>query len=139
MKLFKYINQAGGILAGLFFIVMVLLVRKGIDGRSYYVVGTLFLIFSAMFIVTACVLMFRSLMWYICKRRFGALIRHYTYAYIGFYVLLILIDHITMGNISWAHNIFYSFMGAMLELYIQGYRLEFNKQNPEPEPVAEQV
>ena len=56
MKLFKYINQAGGIFAALFFLVMVSLVRRGIIGKAYYAVGTLFLIFSAMFIVTALVL-----------------------------------------------------------------------------------
>ena len=57
MKLFKYINQAGGIFAALFFLVMVSLVRRGIIGKAYYAVGTLFLIFSAMFI-PCCVIIY---------------------------------------------------------------------------------
>ena len=139
MKLFKYINQAGGIFAALFFLVMVSLVRRGILGKAYYVVGTLFLIFSAMFIVTACVLMIRSLMWHIRNKKLGAMIRHYIYAYFGFYVLLILIDHITMGSVSWAHNLLYSFIGAMLELYFHCYRLEFIKKNRTPVPETEEA
>ena len=139
MKLFKYINQAGGIFAALFFLVMVSLVRREIIGKAYYAVGTLFLIFSAMFIVTALVLMFRSLMWHIRNKKLGTLLRHYIYAYVGFYVLLIVVDHITMGSISWAHNLLYSFIGAMLELYVHGYRLEFIKKNADAEPAEEEA
>lgn len=139
MKLFKYINQAGGVFAALLFIVMVWLVRRGIVGKAYYVVGTFFLIFSAMFIVTACVLVFRSLMWHIRSRKLGSMVRHYLYAYFGFYVLLMIVDHITMGSISWAHNLLYSLIGAMLELYAHGYKLEFIRKNPDPEPDAEEA
>lgn len=139
MKLFKYINQAGGVFAAVFFMIMVVLVRKGIIGKSYYVVGMVFLVFAAMFLVTACVLMFRSLMWHIRNKRLGTMLRHYVYAYLGFYVLLIIIDHITMGSISWWHNLLYSMIGAMLEVYAHGYKLEFIKKNAEPEPDAEEV
>ena len=139
MKLFKYINQAGGVFAALFFIVMVSLVRRGIIGKAYYIIGAIFLIFSAMFIVTAFILMFRSLMWHIRNKKLGTMVRHYFYAYFGFYILLIIIDHITMGSISWAHNLLYSFIGAMLELYFHGYKLEFIKKNDNPAPDAEEV
>ncbi len=139
MKLFKYINQAGGIFAAVFFLVMVGLVRKGIDGRSYYVVGSFFLIFAAMFLVAACVLMFRSLMWHIRNKKLGSLLRHYVYAYIAFYILLMILDHITMGSISWAHNLLYALIGAMLELYVHGYRLEFNPKMAEPDEEAEEA
>ena len=67
------------------------------------------------------------------------MLRHYVYAYLGFYVLLIIIDHITMGSISWWHNLLYSMIGAMLEVYAHGYKLEFIKKNAEPEPDAEEV
>ena len=55
------------------------------------------------------------------------------------YILLIIIDHITMGSISWAHNLLYSFIGAMLELYFHGYKLEFINKNDNPAPDAEEV
>ena len=110
MKLFKYINQAGGLFAVLFFLIMVGLVRRGIIGKAYYVVGTMFLIFAAMFLVTACALMFRSVRWHIRNKKLGSMVRHYIYAYVGFYVLLIIVDHITMGSISWGHNLLYSFI-----------------------------
>lgn len=139
MKLFKYINQAGGVFAAVFFMIMVILVRRGIIGKTYYVVGTIFLIFAAMFLVTACVLMFRSLMWHIRNKRLGTMLRHYVYAYLGFYVLLIIIDHITMGSISWWHNLLYSMIGAMLEVYAHGYKLEFIQKNTDPEQDAEEV
>ena len=139
MKLFKYINQAGGVFSVLFFLIMVGLVRRGIIGKAYYIVGTMFLIFAAMFLVTACVLMFRSLRWHIRNHKLGAMLRHYAYAYLGFYVLLIIIDHITMGSISWWHNLLYSFIGAMLELYAHGYKLEFIKKNNQTEPEPEEV
>ena len=139
MKLFKYINQAGGVFAAVFFLIMVGFVRRGIDGRSYYFVGSLFLIFSAMFIVTACVLMFRSLMWHIRNNKLISMVRHYVYAYIGFYFLLMLIDHITMGSISWAHNLLYALIGALLELYIHGYLLEFNPKVVETDEETEEA
>ena len=139
MKLFKYINQVGGVFAAVFFMIMVILVRRGIIGKTYYVVGTIFLIFAAMFLVTACVLMFRSLMWHIRNKRLGTMLRHYVYAYLGFYVLLIIIDHITMGSISWWHNLLYSMIGAMLEVYAHGYKLEFIQKNTDPEQDAEEV
>lgn len=134
MKLFKYINQAGGVFAALFFLIMVVLVRRGIIGKAYYVIGSLFLVFAAMFIVTACLLMFRSLMWHIRGKKLSSLFRHYIYAYFGFYVLLILIDHITMGSISWVHNLLYSMIGAMLQIYIHGYKLEFINKNIKSDP-----
>ena len=139
MKLFKYINQAGGVFSVLLFLIMVGLVRRGITGKTYYIVGTMFLIFAAMFLVTACVLMFRSLMWHISNRKLGTMFRHYFYAYFGFYVLLIIIDHITMGSISWWHNLLYSFIGAMLEVYVHGYKLEFIKKKAVPEQEAEEA
>ena len=134
MKLFKYINQAGGLFAVLFFLIMVGLVRRGITGKPYYVVGGFFLAFAAMFLITACILMFRSLMWHIRNHKLGAMLRHYVYAYVGFYVLLIIIDHITMGSISWAHNLLYSMIGAMLQVYVHGYKLEFSKKSADPVP-----
>ncbi len=139
MKLFKYINQAGGIFAALLFLIMISLVRRGIIGRAYYVAGTFFLIFSLMFIVTACVLVFRSLMWHIRKNKLGSMMRHYIYAYFGFYVMLILIDHITMRSISWVHNLLYSLIGAILVLYAHGYKLEFINKNEDSDTDAEEV
>ena len=139
MKLFKYINQAGGIFAVLFFLIMVGLVRRGIIGKAYYIVGTMFLIFAAMFLVTACALMFRSVRWHFRNNKLGALLRHYVYAYVGFYVLLIIIDHITMGSISWGHNLLYSMIGAMLQVYVHGYKLEFIRKNNDTEPEAEEA
>jgi len=131
MKLFKYINQAGGIFAALFFMIMVGLVRRGIDSKAYYIVGGFFLAFAAMFIITACVLMFRSLMWHIHNHKLGSMLRHYVYAYVGFYVLLIIIDHITMGSISWGHNFLYALIAAMIQVYIHGYKLEFSNKKAE--------
>lgn len=139
MKLFKYVNQAGGIFAGLFFMVMVALVRRGIVGKAYYVAGTFFLIFSAMFLATALVLMVRSVMWHIRSNKLGSMLRHYIYAYFGFYILLIIIDHITMGSISWAHNFLYSMIGAMLEIYAHGYKLEFISKSTGQESETEEA
>ena len=97
MKLFKYINQAGGIFAALFFLIMVGLVRHEIVGKPYYIVGGFFLAFAAMFLITACILMIRSLMWHIRNHKLGAMLRHYVYAYVGFYILLMMIDHVSRG------------------------------------------
>ena len=139
MKLFKYINQAGGIFAAILFIVMVSLVRRGMIGKPYYVTGILFLTFAAMFLVTACVLMFRSLMWHIRNRKLASMLRHYVYAYVGFYILLMIIDHIAMGSISWGHNLLYALIAAMLEVYVHGYRLEFDPKMAEQEDDAEEA
>ena len=131
MKLFKYINQAGGIFAALFFLIMVGLVRRGIVGKPYYIVGGFFLAFASMFLITACILMFRSLMWHIRRHKLGDMLRHYVYAYVGFYILLMVIDHITMGSISWGHNFLYALIAAMIQVYLHGYKLEFNGKKAE--------
>ena len=139
MKLFKYINQAGGVFAALFFIVMISLVRRGITGTPYYTVGGFFLAFAAMFLVTAFILMFRSLMWHIRNKRLSDMLRHYVYAYVACYILLIIIDHITMGSISWAHNFLYALIVAMLEVYLHGYKLEFIKKKTDEPPEADET
>ena len=133
MKLFKYINQAGGIFAALFFLIMVGLVRHEIVGKPYYIVCGFFLAFAAMFLITACILMIRSLMWHIRNHKLGAMLRHYVYAYVGFYILLMMIDHITMGSISWGHNFLYALIAAMIQVYLHGYKLEFSAKKPDSE------
>lgn len=112
-------------LALLFFIIMVILVKHRMIGRSYYVIGIFFLVFAAVFLATAFAYVLRSLMWHIQKNKLGSMLRNYVCAYIGFYVLLMILDHITMGSVSWGHNLLYAMIAAVIQVYVQGYRLEF--------------
>lgn len=139
MKLFKTVNQAGGILSAILFLMMVGLVRNGIVGAPYYVVGCFFLAFAAIFLVTAFLLIFRSFIWHIYTKNIPTMIRHYIYAYVACYILLIILDHITMGTVSWGHNLLYALIAAMFEVYIHGYRLGFNLKKPVPESDADDV
>ena len=128
MKLFKRINQFSGVFAVLFFIVMVILVRRRILGSPYYIIGGLFLMFAAVFIVTACAYILQSVVWHIKNKKLGALVRHYAYAYMAIYVLLMILDHITMGSVSWVHNLHYALIAAMIQVYLHGYHLEFSPE-----------
>ena len=108
MKLLKRINQASAILAGLSFLVMVQSIYVAQDCPAYYVSAVIFVVMAAIFVPTAAIFLFGSLLWHIKNRKTGTLLRHYIYAYIGFYLLLMVLNHISMSSISWVHNLVYA-------------------------------
>ena len=128
MKLLKRINQASAILAGLSFLVMVQSIYVAQDCPAYYVSAVIFVVMAAIFVPTAAIFLFGSLLWHIKNRKTGALLRHYIYAYIGFYLLLMVLNHISMCSISWGHNLVYSLVLGLIQIYNAGMSLESGKK-----------
>lgn len=134
MKLLKRINQASAVLAGLSFLVMVQSIYVAQNCPAYYVSAVVFLVMAALFLPTAAVFLFRSLLWHIKNRKMGALLRHYIYAYIGFYLLLMVLDHISMRSISWGHNLVYALVLGLIQIYTAGMSMESGKKVTKSQP-----
>ena len=139
MKLLKRINQASAVLAGLSFLVMIQSIYVAQDCPVYYVSAVIFLMMAALFLPTSVFFLFRSLFWHIKNRRIGALLRHYIYAYIGFYLLLMVLNHISMSSISWVHNLVYALVLGLIQIYTAGMAMENNKQKTVPQTSSSQA
>ena len=123
MKAIKLTSRISGIIAVICFLAMAGLVDHGITGKPYYITGGIFLAFGTVFVCTALVLAAESIMWHVRQNKVRTMIRHYIYAYVGLYILLMVLDHIMMGSISWGHNLLYSLLTAMLQLYFNGRKI----------------
>ena len=139
MKLLKRINQASAILAGLSFLVMVQSIYVAQDCPAYYVSAVIFVVMAALFVPTAAIFLFGSLLWHIKNRKTGTLLRHYIYAYIGFYLLLMVLNHISMSSISWVHNLVYALVLGLIQIYTAGMAMENNKQKTVPQTSSSQA
>lgn len=133
MTILKLVNRVNGFLALVTGVIMCIAVYLiGTNSRTYYyIISGLFVAFAAVFLATGIVFVVRSMIRHIKNRKIGNLIRHYIYAYMGFYVLLMVLDHICMRSISWTHNLLYAFAAAFLQIYFNGLKLENIQKMPE--------
>lgn len=137
MEFIKKLNLVTGILALLALLTMIVSVAVAENCPPYYVAAAIFLVTGGIFAVTAVFFILRSLFWHLRCRKFSATVRHYLLVYIGFYLLLIVVDHICMRAISWSHNLVYSFVAAFFQTYLEGRRVEttpyLTKKSGKPE------
>ena len=131
VRLLRVFNGMCGI-ASLFSLpVMLVTIYLGRRGSLFYVSGGAFVGFGLLFAATAAVFMLRSIVWHVETKRLRYLVRHYLYALGIVFVVLLLLDHITVGDdFGWDRIFSYSFLIALGSVYLSGYRLDIAEIPP---------
>lgn len=131
VRLLRIINGISGI-ASLFSLpVMLVTIYLGHRSSLYYTSAGAFVGFGLLFAATAAVFMLRSVVWHVETKRLRYLVRHYLYALVIVFLVLLLLDHITMGDdFGWDRIFCYSFVIALGSVYLSGYRLRIGARPP---------
>lgn len=130
IKTLRKINSISGLIALGAMIVMLTLIYLQKRLPLYYVCGGLFLGFGLIFGLTAVFFMVRSILWHIEYKRLRYLLRHYLYALVIVFLILLTFDHIAEGDDSFARVVMISPVLALGSVYLSGYRLRIRQTSP---------
>lgn len=131
MEVLKKINKFCGMMSLMAFIVTVLdiiyIVGDQPNNMLYYVSSTVFILFGALFLFTALIFILRDLIWHIRNKHIGRFVAHYIYAAVAIYLICILSDYVFNGKVDLLSYLGYSLCVAVLQIYIDGYKLNSGK------------
>lgn len=132
MRILKKINKFCGIISLLSFVIMAadLIITRGnpIDLIFYYACG-IFVIFGAIFAITAAVFVLYNLILSARHKQIRLFIRHYLYAAAAFYIVTVIINYVVQGHISPLSYFLPSLALAVTEIYAEGYKKSGQSQN----------
>lgn len=130
IKTLRKINSISGFIALATMIVMLVLIYLQKRIPLYYICGSLFMVFSLIFGLTAVFFMVRSILWHIEYKRLRYLLRHYLYALLIVFLILLTFDHIAEGDDSFVRVVMISPVLALGSVYLSGYRLRIRQKTP---------
>lgn len=125
MGILRKINQFFGFISILSIITVIIntiITRNTENDLIFYYGSMLFIVFGALFLLTAVIFVLYDLIVHIRNKQFVLFIRHYLYAFVGFYLLCILADYVLNGIIDWPGYAHYALGLALIQTYISGFR-----------------
>lgn len=132
MSILKKINKFCGIISLLSLAIMAadLIITRcnPIDLIFYYSCGV-FVIFGAIFMLTAAVFVLYNFILSIRRKQIRLFIRHYLYAFAAFYIVTVIIDYVVQGHVYPLSYFLPSLALAVTEIYAEGYKKSGQSQN----------
>lgn len=125
MKILRKINQFCGLVSAISFVLLtadIIFTRSVNNGQLFYYCAAAFIIFGLIFILTAAIFILYDFITHVRNKQLVLFIRHYFYAFVGFYMVCILADYVLNGIIDWPGYAHYAMVLALIQTYLSGFR-----------------